>query len=73
MDLDKDYSTVFTIGTPPKTIKLMPAFHTHRTFITASDCVRCRSKAYNAKESSSGFSGYPTSLVNLEYLFDHYG
>ena len=42
LTLDADYGVRFTIGTPPKNIKLMPAFHTHRTFVTASSCLRCK-------------------------------
>lgn len=62
-----------TIGTPPKNIRLMPAFHTHRTFITASDCIRCKQKAFDPKESSTDEPGTPGPLVNLEFIFDHYG
>ena len=72
-NLDQDYTVLFTLGTPPKSIRLMPAFHTHRTFITASDCMRCKTKAFNPKESSTDVPGTAGPLTHLEYIFDHYG
>lgn len=62
-----------TIGTPPKDIKLMPAFHTHRTFITSSSCSRCKSQIYDPKNSSSSQPGTPGPLSMMEFMFDHYG
>lgn len=72
-NLDQDYTVQLTLGTPPKSIRLMPAFHTHRTFITASDCMRCKTKAFNPQASSTDVPGTAGPLTHLEYIFDHYG
>ena len=73
LTLDNDYGLRFTIGTPPKNIKLMPAFHTHRTFVTSNQCLRCKNKAFDPNNSTTDEDGNPAPLRYLEYLFDHYG
>ena len=42
LTLDSDYGIRMKIGTPGKNIKLMPGFHTHRTFVTSTSCLRCK-------------------------------
>jgi|LauGreDrversion4_2_1035121.scaffolds.fasta_scaffold203271_2 hypothetical protein len=51
----------------------MPAFHTHRTFITSVNCAKCQSKVFDPKSSSTDVPGIEGPLGSLEYLFDHYG
>lgn len=51
----------------------MPAFHTHRTFITSNECTKCMSKAFNPMNSSTDEPGVEGPLKRIEYLFDHYG
>jgi hypothetical protein len=73
LNLDADYGVKMTIGTPPRLIRLMPAFHTHRTFITSNQCLRCKYKAFDPKNSSTDEAGTPGPIYNMEYMFDHYG
>lgn len=73
LPLQSDYSALLTIGTPKTNIKLMPALHTHRTFITSTNCLRCKSKAFDPANSTSDEFGIPGESDHLEYLFDHYG
>ena len=71
--MDIDYSVLLTVGTPRKEIRLRPAFHTHRTFITAYNCGKCQEKAFNPKESTTDEEGTPGPFIYLEFMFDHYG
>lgn len=51
----------------------MPAFHTHRTFITTTNCLKCKYQNYNVDQSTTSILGTPSRLQNIEYVFDHYG
>ena len=71
--LQFDSSVLFTVGTPFTNVKLMPAFHTHRTFITSVNCLKCKSRAFDTTTSSTDIPGVESDFPHLEYLFDHYG
>jgi len=73
LPLAYDSTVLLGVGTPMTTLKMMPAFHTHRTFITSATCAKCKSKAFDPMASTSDRPGVAGPLGNLEYLFDHYG
>lgn len=72
-DLLPDFSLPLTVGNPKKDIRLMPAFHTHRTFITTTRCTKCKYQNYNPDVSTTMIPGTSGPLDNIEYVFDHYG
>jgi hypothetical protein len=47
IDLQQDFSVTMAIGNPKVDIRMMPALHTHRSFITSNSCLKCKSHNYN--------------------------